>query len=223
MIRLLLVDDQTLIRRGMKALLKSDPNLEVIGEAGNGQEAIALVETLSAVKSSVDIVLMDVRMPVMDGVTATKIISQQFPAVKVLVLTTFDDEEYVREALHAGAAGYLLKDTPFEELTQAIRLACKGYTQIGPGLATKAITGHPTSEPVNSLPPEYEELTPREQEILQCIARGASNREIAQELYISEKTVRNHITNILSQLNLRDRTQAAIFVHAHLSNVFPQR
>lgn len=217
MIRLLLVDDQALIRRGMKALLKSDADLEVVGEAANGSEAIALVETLWATKPSLDVVLMDVRMPVMNGVNATKVICQQFPSVKVLVLTTFDDDEYVREALYAGASGYLLKDTPFEELTQAIRLVSKGYTQIGPGLAGKAMSGQKL-KPLNTLPPKWEELTPREQEILHYIARGASNKEIAQALYISEKTVRNHITNILSQLNLRDRTQAAIFVHSYLSS-----
>jgi DNA-binding NarL/FixJ family response regulator len=215
MINLLLVDDQTLIRRGMKALLKSDPDLQVVGEAANGQEAIALIKNLCTMETSIDVVLMDVRMPVMDGVTATKVICQQFLAVKVLVLTTFDDEEYVKQSLYSGAEGYLLKDTPFEELTQAIRLIYKGYTQIGPGLASKAITDYRTSQPHNVLPTRWKQLTPREQEILQCIARGASNREIAQELYISEKTVRNHVTNILSQLNLRDRTQAAIFVHAH--------
>jgi DNA-binding NarL/FixJ family response regulator len=215
MINLLLVDDQILIRRGMKALLKSAPDLQVVGEAGNGQEAIALIKNLCTMETPLDVVLMDVRMPVMDGVTAIKVIGQQFPAIKVLVLTTFDDEDYVREALQVGAAGYLLKDTPFEELTQAIHLACKGYTQIAPGLASKAIANHRTSQSHDVLPTEWQQLTPREQEILQCIAQGFSNREIAQELYICEKTVRNHVTNILSQLNLRDRTQAAIFVHAH--------
>lgn len=219
MIRLLLVDDQALIRRGMKALLKSAPDLETIGEAANGSQAIALVETLCAMKPSLDVVLMDVKMPVIDGVTATKVICQRFPIVKVLVLTTFDDEEYVREALYAGAAGYLLKDTPFEELTQAIRLVSKGYTQIGPGLASKAMSDRQILQSSN-IPPKWKKLTSREREILHCIARGANNKEIARELYISEKTVRNHVTNILSRLNLRDRTQAAIFVHAHFSNTF---
>ena len=200
MIRLLLVDDQDLIRRGMRALLKSDPGLEVVGEAANGEAAIAQVAALLP-----DVVLMDVRMPIMDGVAATRGICQQFPQTKVLVLTTFDDEEYVTQAMRHGASGYLLKDTPFDELTQAIRLIHKGYTQLGPGLSSKAIA--------QSAPPSVQgwtELTPREQEILQLIAQGSSNKEIAQILYISEKTVRNHVTNILSQLNLRDRTQAAL-------------
>lgn len=211
MIRLLLVDDQDLIRRGMTALLKSDEALQVVGEAANGQDAIALVATLTP-----DVVLMDVRMPVMDGVAATKEICQQFPDTKVLVLTTFDDQAYVTQALQNGASGYLLKDTPFEELVQAIRFVQKGYTHIGPGLSPKAMTA-----PLAAAPPvsALTGLTPREQEILQLIAQGASNREIAQALYLSEKTVRNHVTNILSRLGLRDRTQAAIVVlQKHLIN-----
>lgn len=206
MIRLLVVDDQSLIRRGLKALLKLDEELQVVGEAEHGQAAIDLIATLHP-----DVVLMDVRMPEMDGVAATKIIAQQFPQTKVLILTTFDDEAYVTQALQHGASGYLLKDTPFEELAQAIRFVHKGYTQIGPGLAQKAIA-KPQTQP--DPPSGWDELTPREQEILRLIAQGASNREIAQTLYISEKTVRNHVTNILSRLNLRDRTQAAIFANS---------
>jgi DNA-binding NarL/FixJ family response regulator len=202
MIRVLLVDDQSLIRRGLKALLKTDAELQVVGEAENGQAAIALVEILNP-----DVVLMDVRMPVMDGVAATQAVCQQFPQTKVLVLTTFDDGEYVKQALQFGASGYLLKDTPFEELTQAIRAVHKGYAQIAPGLLQKAIAQpQVTSAPAAG----WQDLTPREREIVCLIAQGASNREIAQALYISEKTVRNHVTNILSRLNLRDRTQAAI-------------
>jgi DNA-binding NarL/FixJ family response regulator len=213
-IRLLLVDDQTLILRGLKALLKTDEELEVVGEAAHGEAAIALVESLSP-----DVVLMDVRMPVMDGVAATAGIRQRFPATKVLVLTTFDDREYVSQALQNGASGYLLKDTPFEELTQAIRLVHKGYTQLGPGIVQKLTEPTtPSLRPINAseLPhaTHWEELTPREQEILQLIAGGASNREIAQQLFISEKTVKNHITSILGRLELRDRTQAAIWVHS---------
>lgn len=206
MIRLVVVDDQTLIRRGMRALLKSDPELEVVGEASQGEEAIAQVE-----QHQPDIVLMDIRMPIMDGVAATREICRRFPHSRVLVLTTFDDQDYVTQALQAGASGYLLKDTPFEELTQAIRFVHKGYTQIGPGLASKALAQSTSS--VGS-PTGLEELTPREQEILRLIAQGASNREIAQTLFISEKTVRNHVTNILGRLGLRDRTQAAIYMHS---------
>ncbi len=211
MIRVLLVDDQSLIRQGLKALLELEPDLQVVGEAENGQAAIALVETLQP-----DLVLMDIRMPVMDGVAATREICHQFTNTKILVLTTFDDDEYVTQALRYGATGYLLKDTPSEELAAAIRAVHKGYTQLGPGLFEKAIAKVPI--PSASPPVNWDELTPREQEVLRLIAAGASNREIATKLYISEGTVKNHVTRILSQLGLRDRTQAAIFAHSF----FPQ-
>lgn len=225
MIRLLLVDDQTLIRRGLRALLKLEADLEVVGEADHGEAAIAQIAELQP-----DVVLMDVRMPVMDGVAATREISQRFPQVKVLILTTFDDTEYVTQALQYGAAGYLLKDTAVEELVQAIHLVNKGYTQLAPGLAQKLLRAEmsPRSTPTTIEPPSptpaaaieppmnpaLHELTPREREILHLIGTGASNREIAQQLYISEKTVKNHVTSILSRLGLRDRTQAAILVHS---------
>jgi DNA-binding NarL/FixJ family response regulator len=211
MINLLLVDDQDLIRRGLHALLTTDPDIQVVGEASNGQEAIALVAELKP-----DVVLMDVRMPVMDGVAGTREICQRFPETKVLVLTTFNDREYVSQALQAGASGYLLKDTPFEELTQAIHLIQKGYTQIGPGLVAKDLSNPlvQQSSSGNASTGERAEiwlaLSDREKEIVGLIAKGYSNREIAKSLHIAEKTVKNYITNILSQLNLRDRTQLAI-------------
>jgi DNA-binding NarL/FixJ family response regulator len=207
MIRLLLVDDESLIRRGLKALLKLEADLQVVGEANNGQTALAQVEALQP-----DVVLMDIRMPVMDGVAATKAITERFAQTNVLVLTTFDKDEYVTQALLNGAAGYLLKDTPSEEIAQAIRAVHKGYTQLGPGLGKKVITQISTS--VKPSPEGWDELTPREQEILQLIATGASNKEIAQTLFIAEKTVKNHVSSILSRLNLRDRTQAAIFANS---------
>ncbi|WP_421654794.1 response regulator [Leptothermofonsia sp. ETS-13] len=211
MIRLLLVDDQSLIRRGMKALLKADDELQVVGEAENGQEAIRFIQQAYATSTTEslqpDVVLMDIRMPIMDGVAATREICQTFPQIKVLVLTTFDDDEYVAQAIRNGASGYLLKDTPFDELVQAIRFVYRGYMQIGPGLGSKVIADPPA---VISQPRGFPELTSRELEILRLIAQGASNREIADTLFISEKTVRNHVTNILSRLNVRDRTQAAI-------------
>ena len=204
MITLLLVDDQDLIRQGLKALLTNAPELKVVGEAENGEKALSLVA-----KVKPDVVLMDVRMPVMDGVAVTRDISQQFPHTKILMLTTFDDEEYVTQALQAGASGYLLKDTPFEELTQAIYLIYKGYTQIGPGLATKVLQ----QSSAISLPKDsttWAGLSEREKDIVRLITQGYNNREIARSLHIAEKTVKNYITNILSQLNLRDRTQLAI-------------
>ena len=213
-IRLLLVDDQMIIRQGLRSLLEAKPDLEVVGEAENGQQAIAQVEALQP-----DVVLMDVRMPIMDGVAATRVICQQFSTTKVLVLTTFDDDDYVSQSMRLGAKGYLLKDTHSDDLAAAIRAIHKGYTQMGPGLMEKAIAPPPPSIPPQPtrLPPELAGLTPREREVLCLIAKGASNREIGEALYISERTVKNHITSILSQLNLRDRTQAAMFV----SNFLP--
>jgi DNA-binding NarL/FixJ family response regulator len=216
MIRILLVDDQDLIRRGMKALLKSDPDLEVVGEASDGEAALKAVAQLNP-----DVVLMDIRMPGMDGVAATQAIRQAYPLIKVLILTTFDDQVYVQQALTAGAVGYLLKDTPFSELTQAIRLVDKGYTQLSPGLMSKMLVNPaPASESIERIErSELAELTPREREILSLIAQGANNREIAQTLFLSEKTVRNHVSNLLSRLGLRDRTQAAIYAQGWGGNV----
>ena len=185
-----------------------------MGEAENGQTAIQLIKTLQATSRLPDVVLMDVRMPVMDGVAATREITKRFAGTKILVLTTFDDDEYVAAALRHGAMGYLLKDTPSEELAAAIRAIHKGYTQLAPGLVERIIAKVPTASPAP--PPSWDDLTPREQDVLQLIAKGASNREIAQSLYISEGTVKNHVTNILTRLNLRDRTQAAIFAHSFL-------
>ncbi len=203
MIKVLLVDDQSIVREGLRSLLQAKPELEVIGEAENGQVAVE-----QALELRPDVVLMDVRMPVMDGVAATRMLHEQAPDIKVLVLTTFDDDEYVSQAMHHGAKGYLLKDTPSEEVAQAIRSIHKGYTHLGPGLFEKAIAA--ASNRAVAPPPELEQLTPREREVLQLIAQGYNNREIAQALYISERTVKNHVNSILNRLNLRDRTQAAI-------------
>ncbi|MBW4632900.1 MAG: response regulator transcription factor [Iphinoe sp. HA4291-MV1] len=213
MIKVLLVDDQSLIRQGLKALLELEQDLEIVGEAENGEIAIHLIEQLYP-----DVVLMDIRMSVMDGVAATREIHKHFPNTKVLVLTTFDDDEYVKAALQHGAMGYLLKDTPSEELAVAIRAVNKGYTQLGPGIVKKLFTQFSsiTSTQAPCLPPSLAELTPREKDVLRLIATGANNREIAQQLYISEGTVKNHVTNILNRLDLRDRTQAAIFANSFL-------
>lgn len=215
MIRIVLADDQHLIRQGMKALLELESDLQIIGEAENGQIAVQQVAQLHP-----DLVLMDIRMPVMDGVAATEAIARQFPDTKVLILTTFDDQEYVTAALQKGATGYLLKDTPSEDLAQAIRAAHKGYTQISPGILPKLLI-QVASPPAPSLtPPDgLSSLTPREREVLRLVAQGGSNREIAQALYISEGTVKNHITNILNRLELRDRTQAAILANTFLDRL----
>jgi len=231
MIRLLLVDDQILVRQGLKVLMEAQPDLQVIGEAENGQQAIALVERFDGTSSQPDVVLMDIRMPEMDGVAATQIICQRLPDVKVLVLSTFDDDDYVARAMKYGAKGYLLKDSHPEELAQAIRAVYRGYTQLAPGLFEKAIAKRcceaqiaqsasakpiaspppPASASPTVVPPQLAKLTSREREVLCLIIAGSTNREIAQSLYISERTVKNHVTSILNRLNLRDRLQAAMF------------
>lgn len=212
MIRVLLVDDQTIIRQGLRSLLEAKPDLQIVGEAENGQIALQQVEILQP-----DVVLMDIRMPGMDGVAATQSITQNFANTKVLVLTTFDDDEYVSQAMRVGANGYLLKDTPSEELALAIRLVHRGYTQLGPGLLEKAFSTQIAATPPIALPQELAELTPREREVLCLIAAGASNREIAESLHIAESTVKNYVTNILSRLHLRDRTQAALYANSFLT------
>lgn len=208
MIQILLVDDQYIIRQGLKTMLESNPDMQVIGEAENGQRAIDQIPLLQP-----DIVLMDIRMPIMDGVAATGAIAQLYPDLKILILTTFDDDEYVSKAMRLGAKGYLLKDTEPDELAMAIRAVIKGHTQLGPGLFEKAIAPN-SSVPTISPPSELAQLTPRELEVLKLIAAGSNNREIAEVLFLSENTVKNYVTNILSRLNLRDRTQAALFAHS---------
>ena len=205
MIRVLLVDDQSIVREGLASLLQTQPDIEIVGEAENVKAAVEQSFMLQP-----DVVLMDIRMPIMDGVAAIKILTQQLPDVKVLVLTTFDDDEYVSQAMANGAKGYLLKDTPSVELAQGIRSVYQGYTQLGPGLFEK--TRSSNSEIPTKINPELATLTTRETEVLQLIAQGYSNREIATQLYITERTVKNHVNSILRRLNLRDRTQAAIFM-----------
>ena len=216
MIRVLLVDDQSIVREGLSSLLQTQPDLEIVGEAENGKAAIE-----QAIALQPDVILMDIRMPIMDGVAAIKTLAVQAPAIEVLVLTTFDDDEYVTQAMTYGAKGYLLKDTPSAELAQAIRAVNRGYTQLGPGLFDKAISHSSVrqnndAEPAAIAPPELAQLTPREREVLTLIATGYNNREIAAELYIAERTVKNHVNSILRTLDLRDRTQAAIFANKYL-------
>lgn len=223
MIKILLVEDQQLIREGLSALLSLEADLHIIGEAENGQLAMDWLAQ-QPTDQLPDIALMDMRMPVMDGVAATKAIAQHYPTLKVLVLTTFDDDDLIAESMSAGAQGYLLKDTPSEELASSIRAVAKGYSQFGPGIVQKMMAhtaqsqGHPSSNPSGqpgsteppTLPPEIQALTPREKDVLTLIGQGASNKEIAQQLFLSEGTVKNHVTSVLGRLGLRDRTQAAL-------------
>ncbi len=206
-VRVLIVDDQRLMRDGLMSLLSLHEALDVVGFASNGEEALAQIEQLKP-----DVVLMDVRMPVMDGVAATQISRQKDPICQILMLTTFDDDDYIIEALEAGACGYLLKDLPANDLAQAILAAHRGVHQLDPQISAKLVLALQASRtPPVLVSTEAWDLTTREKEVLRLIAQGASNREISETLVISQGTVKNHISNILSRLGLRDRTQAALF------------
>jgi DNA-binding NarL/FixJ family response regulator len=211
-IRILLADDQALFREGLHTLLSVQPDLEVVGEAANGEEAVRLAQTLHP-----DVVLMDLQMPVLDGVAATRQLRAACPACRVIVLTTFDDDEYVFEGLRAGAAGYLLKDTPSARLAEAIRAAARGESFLEPSVAAKVVAEfNRLSAAPNPLAPRAavqplaEPLSERELEVLRRVAQGESNKEIAAALYLAEGTVKNHLTNILGKLGVTDRTQAAL-------------
>jgi DNA-binding NarL/FixJ family response regulator len=212
MIQILLVDDQAIIRHGLKSMLESNEDMQVVGEAENGQRALEQIALLHP-----DVVLLDIRMPVMDGVATTSAIAQQYPAVKVIVLTTFDDDEYISQVMRMGAKGYLLKDTEPDELALAIRSVYKGHTQLGPGLFEKALMPNTAPAAISEPPPELAQLTAREMDVLRLLSSGANNREIADALFLSENTVKNYVTTILSRLQLRDRTQAALFAHSFFS------
>jgi DNA-binding NarL/FixJ family response regulator len=208
-IRVLLVDDHSFIRRALKISLGDETSLEIVGEAENGQVAITQVELLKP-----DVVLMDVQMPHLDGVEATKQICDRFPNIKVLILTVDDTEEYISQALKFGASGYILKNTLPEELSFAIQAVYRGYMHLDLNLGRKVIARIPEVSEVSTM--DWNKLTPRERQIVKLIATGANNEEIAANLYISTKTVKNHITNILSQLNLRNRTEIAVLVTSML-------
>jgi DNA-binding NarL/FixJ family response regulator len=195
-VRVFVVDDQDLVREGITALLGIQPGIEVAGSAADGAQA---VEAVAACRP--DVVLMDVRMPDLDGVAATEALRRRAPECKVVMLTTFDDEEYVTRALRAGAVGYLLKNLPAAELAQAVRLAHAGVAQLDSAIVARLASGLPARD----------ELTARETDVLRLIAAGATNKEIASRLYLSEGTVKNHISRILQRLGLRDRTQAALY------------
>lgn len=213
-LRLMVVDDQELMRDGLVAILERQPGLHVVAAAADGAEALHKLEAAAP-----DVVLMDVRMPVMDGVQATAEIRRRMPQVQVLMLTTFDDEGYIVAALKAGAVGYILKNVPAHDLADAVRMAQRGVVQLDPAAAAKVVAVLATATDATACPPEPPSLpaiaglTAREREVMLLVARGASNREIAEALVISEGTVKSHISRILGQLGLRDRTQIAVFVH----------
>jgi DNA-binding NarL/FixJ family response regulator len=208
MIRLLLVDDLVVFRQGLAALINLEPDIEVVGEAGNGEEAILLAQTLRP-----DVILMDVRMPICNGVEATKVIHQRFPWIRIMVLTTFNEDEYICQSLQNGALGYILKSTPSQQLATTIRSLDRGFGQLDPAIALKVFARIP--EPVvtpSSTLAVLEQFNHSELEILKHIGKGKSNREIAIDLHLSEGTVKNYVTNILTCLNLRDRLQVALWV-----------
>jgi DNA-binding NarL/FixJ family response regulator len=225
-VRVLVVDDQELVRDGIASLLGIQPGITVVGTAADGKEAIDQVLTTRP-----DVVLLDVRMPVMDGVEAVAVLRRRAPASRVVMLTTFDDEEYVVAALKAGASGYLLKNLPAGQLAGAVRLAHAGVAQFDTsvtGHLAAALSAAPSSAPSSALSaagaapaggpgpiPSATELTAREIDILRLVAAGSTNREIAARLYVSEGTVKNHMSRILTRLGLRDRTQAALYAKDH--------
>jgi DNA-binding NarL/FixJ family response regulator len=213
-IRVLVADDQRLVRDGIASLLSLQEGIEVVGTASNGEEAVEQALVLKP-----EVVLMDIRMPILDGVEATRRIRRELPECQVLMLTTFDDEEYVLDALSAGACGYLLKDIPAHDLASAIKAAYQGIYQLDPGVAGKMLLAlsadRGRAEPEVAAPHTAADLSAREVEVLRLIAKGASNREIAEYLVITEGTVKNHISNILNRLGLRDRTQAAMYARDH--------
>jgi DNA-binding NarL/FixJ family response regulator len=209
MIRLLLVDDQDIFRQGLATLLSTEEDLEVIAQASNGNRAIALTEKLQP-----DVILMDIQMPICDGVTATREICRRYPWMRVLVLTTFDDDEYIGQSLQAGAKGYLLKRKPAEEMAMAIRAVNRGYAQLSPEIAPKVFA---QIKPIDSANTRYIDiLSSRELEVLQLVGHGKNNREISTTLHLSIGTVKNYISQILQKLDLRDRIAAALWAKENL-------
>jgi DNA-binding NarL/FixJ family response regulator len=210
-IRILLVDDQALVRAGFRMILDAEPQMEVVGEAADGREAVDQVRALSP-----DIVLMDIRMPELDGLEATRrILEGDEEGPKILMLTTFDLDEYVYEALRAGASGFLLKDTPPEQLVSAIEVISQGDALLSPTITRRVISEFVkgSGPKPHAQFPRLDDLTAREREVLTLIARGLSNAEIAKTLFVSETTVKTHVARILMKLNLRDRVQAVVLAY----------
>lgn len=209
-VRVLVVDDQELVREGIASLLGIQPGIRVVGTAADGAGAVDAALALVP-----DVILMDVRMPGMDGVAAVTAVSGRAPACKVVMLTTFDDEDYVVRALRAGAVGYLLKSLPAAELADAVRLAHRGVAQLDPAVTRRLAAAPPPARPPGPVAEPGASPTAREVEILRLVAAGATNREIAAELYLSEGTVKNHISRVLTRLGLRGRAQAALYARDH--------
>ena len=210
-VKVLIVDDQSLVRAGFRMILDAEPDIEVVGEASDGLEAV-----LAARQTEPDVILMDVRMPNVDGLEATRrLLDGRDEGPRILILTTFDLDEYVYEALRAGASGFMLKDTPPEELVEAILIVARGDALLAPSITRRVIEEFVRRPPASArkAPPELEELTTRELEMLRFIARGLSNAEIAKAAFVSETTVKTHVAHILMKLRLRDRVQAVVYAY----------
>lgn len=209
MIRLIIADDQKIFKAGLKMILEGEEDIEVCGLAANGREAYDLCR-----EKVPDMVLMDIKMPRSNGVEGTKLIKRDFPNIKVIILTTFNDDEFIFDALRYGASGYLLKDLPPEKIVEAIKTVYEGGALIQPDVAVKVIdkfSQMANNKNVKNIDKRVELLTEREKDIISLLGKGYNNKEIGKELFLSEGTVKNHITNILNKLDLRDRTQLAIF------------
>ncbi len=210
MIRVLIVDDQKLILEGLSMILGFSNNIKVVGTASNGRDAIDFIK-----KEAVDLILMDIRMPIMDGVEAIKIIKEKYPDIKVFILTTFNEDEYIFEALKNGASGYFLKDTTSDELIKAIEAAYNGNVLLQHEIASRIVNTMEKQGKDNKL---LKELTNREKEIALLVGQGKTNKEIADILFITEGTVKNHITRILDKLQFRDRTMLAVNLNCDLGH-----
>ncbi len=211
MIRVLIADDQGMVRAGLRSLLEGEEDISVVAEVGDGEAAVA-----ATLRMSPDVVLMDIRMPELDGIAATRRLVAEGAAARVLVLTTFDLDEYVFDALRAGASGFLLKDAPADDLVAAVRVLARGDGLLAPAVTRRVIQLFAQTPPPPA-PHEASPLSPRESEVLQLLARGRSNAEIATELVVSEATTKTHVSSVLAKLGLRDRVQAVI--HAYESGL----
>src|SRR5215212_9671098 len=208
-ISVLIADDQELVRTGFRAILGPEPDIEVVGEAGDGRQAIDAAGRLSP-----DVVLMDIRMPGLDGLAATRrIVTGPNSKPRVLILTTFDLDEYVFEALRSGASGFMLKDNPADQLITAIRVVAEGEALLAPQITRRLISQFTRSRPSTAMPEQLQTLTERETEVLKLVGRGLSNSEIAGELHVAETTVRTHVGHLLTKLGLRDRVQAVVLAY----------
>jgi DNA-binding NarL/FixJ family response regulator len=207
-IRIAIADDQALVRGGFRMILDAQPDFEIVGEAADGRAAVDLCRTATP-----DVVLMDIRMPELDGLAATRRVVQASPATRVLMLTTFGEDGYVWQAMHAGASGFLLKDVPPEDLVTAVRTVHRGDALLAPTITRRLIEEFVSGPQPGAAPAEVESLTDRELEVLRLIAGGLTNAEIADRLILGETTVKTHVTRVLSKLGLRDRVQAVVFAY----------